>query len=242
MKAADALQQPPEPQAERVLRLALSALLDEAVKVGRAAGVVARKAGEDLSPSGQKPEPHKLLEELRSTLPRYEVGKGEPGVARLEVDAYAIFDHADPERAGPWIDHELDDPNAAYILELYETAEQARAALLLRAERVAREIYPFHSKARLQPIVNDVADQLTVRRVKTREGVQGRDYRFCDCDDLPNALTQIRTGEQTERAWRVILRQRAVNEVDGALLPGPSPAGTLVIFITADGLDISGPL
>jgi hypothetical protein len=165
-----------------------------------------------------------------------------PRVAQLEVDDYAIFDHADPDRAGPWIDHEPEDPNAAYLVDLYETPEQALAALRLRAERVATEIYPSRSKARLQPIVDEIANQLTVRRVATREGVQGRDYRFCDCDELPDALSQIRTGERSERAWCEILRQRANHDVDGALLPGPTPAGSLFIFITADGLDISAPL
>jgi hypothetical protein len=163
--------------------------------------------------------------------------EAKPGVQHLKVDAFAIFDHADPDRAGPWIDRcEPDDPDAAYLIELYETLQEAIAAIRPRAERVAKVTFPNHAVLAASA-ADDIERELQVRHVRTR-AVRGRDYRFCSCQMLPAALPQIRSGRREARAWLEILRQREVNEVNGALLPGPTSAGTLFIFITADALDI----
>lgn len=174
--------------------------------------------------------------------PRRPVVARKPQVGHLAVDAYAIFDHADPDRAGPWINEcEPDDPDAAYFLELYESCAQAQAAIRSRAEHIASEIYP-RNPDRAENVVEDIQGELTVRRITTRSDTRGRDYRFSGCDELPEALTQIRSGKRNEHAWREILRQRAVEDVHGARLPGPTNAGMLFIFITADALEISAPL
>lgn len=165
----------------------------------------------------------------------------QPEVVRFEIDNYAVFDHADPDRAGTWINrHDADDPNAAFLLELFESVEQARATFRSRAERVAGEIYP-HNRAKAVSVIDEIERKLTVRRVTTRTA-RGRDYRGCVCEELPDVLPEIRSGERHVRAWREIVRQREAEHVDGALLPGPTSAGTLFVFITADVLQVGPPI
>lgn len=164
-----------------------------------------------------------------------------PSVQRLEVDAYALLDHADPDPAAPWIDCSDPDPADGYLVVLYESRRLAEAAIPARARKAANAIFPANPEM-AEKAIADIVRETSVRRVRS-SSLRGRDYRSCACQTLPHVLPEIQTGDRESDTWNEIVRQREVEHVNAAILPGPTAAGTLFVFVeAAAALEIGPPL
>jgi hypothetical protein len=154
-----------------------------------------------------------------------------PPVCPFSVAGYTLSDFADPDRAGDWVSclrpkcH-----NAAYLAIVYSSEQEAMQAIPGRAAELAHAVLPLRPDP-LGLLLAHGPLEFYVHRIRAVD-VLGRDYRSGGCT-IPNAAQELRIGRGDEPAWREIRRQRDSDDVEGALLPGPSPQGQLFLFRSA---------
>jgi hypothetical protein len=149
----------------------------------------------------------------------------------LTVEAFAICDGPEPERAGRANSCPRGPtcPNRAYLTVLYPTLALAEQALDDHARALSRRILPGRERRLTadQPLV------LRIARVRV-EDMRARDYRRRPCGIL-HTVEDLREGTGEEPAWQELRRQREHEQADGALLRGPiGTSGMLFLFLTAE--------
>jgi hypothetical protein len=161
----------------------------------------------------------------QSTISRTQDGEVlfKPPIRRLAVAGFVICHNApgdgelpELDRAGDWIRCKRGDscPERAYLTPVYTCRDYAEEAVPARAERFARGV--LSAQHRILTKREALSFKICSLAV---EGLYARDYCRNPCG-LDDALLELRFGDGGGPAWRELHRQRAGEDVQGALLPG----------------------
>ena len=123
---------------------------------------------------------------------------------------------------------EVLSPAPPTLTPVYTCQDYAEEALPARAERFARGVLPAQHRI----LTRREALRFQICSLTVAE-LYARDYRGKPCG-LNDALLELRCGDGGGPAWRELRRQRAGEDVQGALLPGCfGTHGNLFMFVSA---------
>jgi hypothetical protein len=113
---------------------------------------------------------------------------------------------------------------------IYPSLRAAQDAVPERARAFCGNVLPIHPTALTTRLA---AEPVTLKVFSLKAaGIVGRDYREGGCI-LPDWRRELHEGRGGEQAWREIRHQRDTEDVEGALLPSPTPGGEMFLFVSA---------